>query len=35
MRLLYQHPFTEQRMNGFLASWRGTFGEKTWPEIAG
>ena len=22
MRLLYQHPFTEQRMNGFLDSWQ-------------
>ena len=32
MRLLSEHSFTEQRMNGFLKSWRGTFGEKTWPE---
>ena len=32
MRLLYQHPFTDQRMNGFLKDWKGTFGEKTWPE---
>lgn len=34
MRLLYQHPFTDQRMNGFLKDWRATFGEKTWPELA-
>lgn len=33
MRLLYEHSFTEQRMNGFLKSWRATFGEKTWPEL--
>ena len=33
MRLLYEHSFTESRMNGFLKSWRGTFGEKTWPEL--
>ena len=33
MRLLYEHSFTEQRMNGFLKSWRSTFGEKTWPEL--
>jgi transaldolase len=32
MRLLYQHPFTDQRMNGFLKDWRALFGEKTWPE---
>ena len=32
MRLLYEHSFTEARMNRFLKSWRGTFGEKTWPE---
>jgi len=33
MRLLYEHSFTEQRMNGFFKSWRSTFGEKTWPEL--
>jgi transaldolase len=32
MRLLYQHPFTDQRMNGFLKDWQGAFGDKTWPE---
>jgi len=31
-KLLYEHPFTEQRMNGFLKDWRNTFGDKTWPE---
>jgi len=33
MQLLYEHSFTESRMNGFLKSWRGTFDEKTWPEL--
>ena len=33
MRLLYEHSFTELRMNGFLKSWHGVFGEKTWPEL--
>jgi hypothetical protein len=32
MRLLYQHPFTDQRMNGFLRDWQGAFGDRTWPE---
>jgi transaldolase len=34
MRLLYQHPFTDQRMHGFLGDWRATFGERTWPELS-
>jgi len=33
MRLLYQHPFTDLRMNGFMESWHKTFGDKTWPEL--
>lgn len=33
MRLLYEHSFTESRMNGFLKSWRGVFADKTWPEL--
>jgi transaldolase len=33
MRLLYEHSFTEARMNGFLKSWHGVFGDKTWPEL--
>jgi len=32
MRLLYEHPFTDKRMNGFLKDWRAVFGDKTWPE---
>ncbi len=33
MRLLYQHSFTDLRMNGFLKDWRAVFGERTWPEL--
>ena len=33
MRLLYQHPFTDQRMNGFMKDWQNVFGDKTWPEL--
>lgn len=34
MRLLYEHSFTDLRMNGFLKSWRGMFGDSTWPELS-
>jgi len=33
LRMLYEHPFTEKRMNGFLQDWRGTFGDETWPGL--
>jgi transaldolase len=29
--LLYEHPFTEKRMRGFLDDWRKAFGSETWP----
>jgi transaldolase len=32
MKLLYEHPFTEKRMIGFLDDWNGAFGEATWLE---
>jgi transaldolase len=32
MKLLFDHPYTEQRLNGFMADWKGVFGEKMWPE---
>ena len=32
MRRLYEHPFTEQRMSGFLGDWRAAFGDSTWPQ---
>jgi transaldolase len=31
-RLLYEHSFTDKRMNGFLEDWKATFGDKIWPE---
>jgi transaldolase len=30
MRMLYEHPFTESRMNGFLRDWQSTFSDQTW-----
>ena len=30
MRMLYEHPFTESRMNGFLRDWQARFGDETW-----
>ncbi len=32
MRLLYEHSFTDRRMNGFMEDWKATFDDKTWPE---
>jgi transaldolase len=32
MKLLYEHPFTDQRMHAFLKDWQGTFGDQIWPE---
>jgi transaldolase len=32
LKLLYEHPFTDQRMNGFMRDWQKVFGEQTWPE---
>jgi transaldolase len=31
MKLLFEHPYTDQRLNGFTADWKGVFGEATWP----
>ena len=30
--LLYEHPFTEKRMLGFMADWKRSFGDQTWPK---
>ncbi len=32
MRRLYEHSFTDKRMDGFMKDWKATFGGKTWPE---
>ena len=29
--LLYDHPFTEKRIFGFMSDWKKTFGDETWP----
>jgi transaldolase len=31
LKLLYEHPFTDKRLNGFLRDWRAAFGDRTWP----
>ena len=31
MKLLFEHPYTDQRVNGFMADWKQAFGEATWP----
>jgi transaldolase len=32
MKLLYEHPFTDQRLTGFLRDWTNVFGQQVWPE---
>ena len=34
LTLLYEHPFTEKRMRGFMDDWRKVFADRTWP-VAG
>jgi transaldolase len=34
MRLLYEHSFTDARMNGFMKDWQSVFGSETWPEVS-
>lgn len=29
-KLLYKHPFTDQRIGGFVDEWRSVFGNETW-----
>jgi transaldolase len=31
LKLLFEHPFTDMRMHGFLADWQSVFGDATWP----
>ena len=31
LKLLYDHPYTDKRVNVFMRDWRGAFGDKTWP----
>ena len=32
MRLLYEHTFSDARLQGFAQNWRAVFGDQTWPE---
>lgn len=31
-KLLYEHPYTDKRMLGFLKDWQNAFGDQKWPE---
>jgi hypothetical protein len=33
LKLLYEHPYTDKRMAGFMRDWKNTFGDKTWPGL--
>ncbi len=32
LKLLYEHPFTDKRLAGFMSNWRDAFGEEIWPK---
>jgi len=32
IELLYDHPYTDKRLAGFMSDWAGAFGNVTWPE---
>lgn len=32
LKMLFEHPYTDKRMDGFLADWRAAFGDATWPK---
>jgi transaldolase len=32
LKMLFEHPFTDKRMQGFLEDWRAVMGEATWPK---
>lgn len=31
LKLLYEHPFTDKRIRGFVSDWQTVFGDATWP----
>ena len=31
-QMLYEHPYSDKRMLGFLEDWRNAFGDRKWPE---
>ena len=32
LKMLFEHPFTDKRLNGFADDWKSTFGDATWPK---
>lgn len=34
LKMLYEHPFTDKRMAGFMEDWQGVFGNQVWPQLA-
>jgi transaldolase len=34
MTLLFEHSFTDKRLQGFSKDWQNAFGSKTWPTVA-
>ncbi len=30
--LIYEHPYTDKRLSGFLEDWAGAFSDATWPQ---
>lgn len=33
-KLLYEHPYTDKRMNSFMRDWRAVFGNNIWPQVS-
>ena len=33
LKLLFEHPYTDQRNSGFMADWKSAFGEAAWPGV--
>lgn len=31
-KMLYEHPYTDKRMSGFLNDWQNAFGDRRWPD---
>jgi transaldolase len=31
LTLLFEHPYTDMRLHGFLGDWQRVFGDATWP----
>lgn len=33
LKLLFEHPYTDKRMTGFIQDWQGVFQDQTWPVL--